>query len=104
MKKCSILFVLAAAIASAASYRVNLLDPTVVNGTELKPGEYRLEVGNDTAVFHRGKTAVEAPVKIANASTKVANTTFRYGTSPDGHMMLQSIQPGGSTTLLIFAN
>jgi|SRR5579884_996522 len=105
MKKCLTLFALAAAgIASAATYNVTLLDPTMINGTELKPGDYKVEVEQDKATFHKGKKAVEAPVKVENASNKYASTTLRYGTSTDGKRTLRSIQVGGSTTNLVFEN
>ena len=58
---------LALAIASAAtSYSVKLFDPATVNGTQLKPGEYRLEVKDNKAVMKLGKQVVEAPVTIEN--------------------------------------
>jgi len=104
MKKCTFLIALAAGIASAATYHVTLLNPTIVNGTELKPGDYRLDVNNDKAVFHVGRKTVEAPVKIETAAKKTSSTTFRYGTTPEGKMSLQEIQFGGSTTTLTFDN
>jgi len=105
MKKCMILMALATAgIASAATYNVHLLNPTIVNGTELKPGDYKLDVDNDKAVFRMGKKSVEAPVKVESAEKKSGSTTFRYGTTADGKMSLQSIQLGGSTTTLVFEN
>ena len=46
---------LALAIASAAtSYSVKLFDPATLNGAQLKPGEYRLEV-NSTDEIVRGQ-------------------------------------------------
>jgi flagellar hook assembly protein FlgD len=105
MKKCLTIFAfVAAGIASAATYHVRLLDPTVVNGAELKPGDYKVEVTENKAVFRMGKKTLEAPVKVENASGKYDKTTLRYGTSPDGKMTLQSIRVGGSSTTLVFAN
>ena len=104
MKKCMFLIALAAGIASAATYHVTLLNHTIVNGTELKPGDYRLDVDNDMAVFHVGRKTVEAPVKVETAAKKTSNTTYRYGTTADGKMSLQAIQFGGSATTIVFAN
>jgi|SRR5581483_8714801 len=105
MKKCLTLFALAAAgIASAATYNVTLLDPTMINGTELKPGDYKVDVDQNKAIFHKGKKAVEAPVKVENANNKFGSTTLRYGTTPDGKKALHSIQVGGSNTSLVFEN
>ena len=102
-KKCLIAFTLAAAgVASAATYHVRLLDPTVVNGTELKAGEYKVDVADNKAVFHAGKKTVEAPVKVETAEGKFASTTLRYGAGAGGRMTLQAIQLGGSRTRLVF--
>jgi len=103
MRKNFMLFALAAAgLASAETYHVKLLDPTVLNGTELKAGEYKVDVADNKAIFHSGKKSVEAPVKVETAGGKFANTTLRYGAGADGKMTLQAIQVGGSKTRLVF--
>ncbi|HZU24576.1 MAG TPA: hypothetical protein VFA04_03590 [Bryobacteraceae bacterium] len=105
MRKNILLCALAAAgLASAETYHVKLLDPTVVNGTELKAGEYKVDVADNKAVFHAGKKTVEAPVKVETAGGKFAATTLRYGAGADGKMTLQAIQLGGSRTRLVFGS
>ncbi len=49
---------------SGASYRITLLQPSVVNGTVLKAGDYRLNLANDKVTLVSGKTTVEATVKV----------------------------------------
>ena len=47
---------LAVAMASAATYRVKLLEPTRVSGTTLKAGEYKVEVGRQQGRVQGRKT------------------------------------------------
>ena len=70
---------LAIAFASAGErYSVTLHQPTMVAGTELKPGDYKVEVNGDKATISSGKKSVEAAVKVENADQKFSSTTVRY--------------------------
>ena len=92
------------AIASAASsYKVTLFQPTLVGGKELKPGVYKVEVKDATAVISQGKESVEAPVKAETADSKFSNTTVRYRNG-DGKYRIEEIRIGGTSTRLVFAN
>jgi hypothetical protein len=54
---------LALALASAAprgSHLVTLYEPSVINGMELKPGEYRLEVNGNKATLKGAKQSGES--------------------------------------------
>jgi len=93
---------IAISAASAATYQVKLLEPTIVNGQELKAGAYKIDVNADKAVFHLGKKTTEAPVKVETASDKFRDTSFRYDRSPDGKLKLLELRIGGSDTKLIF--
>ncbi|MGH9633024.1 MAG: hypothetical protein ACRD7E_32375, partial [Bryobacteraceae bacterium] len=58
------------AIASAASsYKVTLFQPSIIEGTELKPGDYKIEVLENKAVIRNGKVSVEAPVKVETSES-----------------------------------
>jgi hypothetical protein len=90
----------ALAIASAAgtSYSVTFFQPVTVNGTQLKPGDYKVELKNDNmAVIKQGKTATEAPVKVENENQKYSRSSVRL----DGNQ-LQEIRVGGTTMRLVF--
>ncbi|MEP6963146.1 MAG: hypothetical protein ABI995_13785, partial [Acidobacteriota bacterium] len=51
--------VFAGAILSAASqYKIELLRPTMVGSTQLKPGNYTLEVDGGKAMIKNGKNVV----------------------------------------------
>jgi hypothetical protein len=100
MKKLMIAFAtLTLAVASAATrYNVTLFQPSVINGTELKPGEYKVEVAGEKAVFKQGKKTVEANVRIEDNEKKYATNTVRY---TEGSKV-QEIHLGGTHTKLVF--
>ena len=88
----------ALAIASAAtSYRLTLFQPSVINGTELKPGEYKVEIKDNTVLIKQGKTVTEAPVKVQTESDKFPTTSVRYNGT-----QVQEIRVGGTNTRLVF--
>lgn len=90
------------AVASASSYPVKLFSPVTVGTTELKPGDYKLEVNDEKAVLRNGKVQIESPVKVEQANTKFETTVVRYVTSTDGKSRIQEIRIGGTKTKLVF--
>jgi hypothetical protein len=89
---------IAVAVASAASsYSVTFYQPVMVNGTELKPGDYKLELKDKTAVLKQGKTATEAPVKVENDSQKFQRTSVRLN-GPQ----VEEIRLGGTSMRVVF--
>jgi hypothetical protein len=97
------LMTLALVTASAASYRVTLFQPSVLGGTELKPGEYKLDHDDSKVVVSRGKQRVEAQVKVEASEVKFSSTSVRYSNG-DGKNRVQEIRLGGTNTKLVFAN
>ncbi|MBI4909991.1 MAG: hypothetical protein HY820_40605 [Acidobacteria bacterium] len=104
MKKFAFGFaVMALTIASAAeSYRVTLLEPSVINGKVLKPGDYKVTVENNKATI-KGQDSVEANVKVETVDKKFGTTAIRY-LQADGKNNVQEIRVGNSKTKLVFAN
>ena len=103
MKKAlTVLFVLGISAAYAASsYRVTLYKPTTINGTQLKPGDVKLELQGDKVVVKQGKTSVESSVTVQNGSQKFDATTVGYvGDSTNNQV--QEIRIGGTTTKILF--
>jgi hypothetical protein len=100
MKKLMFAFVtVALATAGAATkYNVTLFQPTLVNGTELKPGDYKVEVAGDKAVFKQGKTLFETPVRVQDTGVKNRTNAVRYIQGE----RLQEIRIGGTRTKLVF--
>ncbi len=64
--------------ACAATYNVTLRQPATIQGTQLKPGEYRLELDSNKVRFVRGKLSAEAPVKIETVEKKFTATSIVY--------------------------
>lgn len=88
----------ALAVASAASYNVTFYQPVTINGAQLKAGDYKLELkDNSMAVLKQGKSVTEVPVKVENDSQKFARNAVRM----DGEK-LQEIRLGGTSTRVVF--
>lgn len=90
-------------IASAKTYSINIDQPYVVAGVQLKPGDYRLNLEGSKAVFTRGgkKTAAEAKVTVEN-SPKKFNYTSIASKLAGGQNQIESISLGGTRMKLDF--
>jgi len=100
MRKAVFILLAAAAVASARSYTVNLFQPAMFGTVELQPGEYKVEVNEQTAVIRNGKVHGESQVKVENGDTKYDKTTVRFD-SGGGKMKIQEIRIGGTKTKLV---
>jgi hypothetical protein len=103
-KKITMAFMTAALmVASAAEkHNVTLFQPSFVNGTELKPGEYSVAVDGEKVVISKGKQKVEAAIKVDTADAKFSSTSVRYANA-DGKYKVQEIRIGGTNRKLVFA-
>lgn len=103
MKTLMLCFVLAGLmLASAKTYRISLMDTALLGNTELRAGEYQVEVVDKNAVIRRGKLKVEAPVQVETAESKYNATAVRFRVA-EGKNHIQEIHVGGTKTRLIFA-
>jgi hypothetical protein len=102
-KQTLISFAIAAlSVASAATFPVSLIEPTVVNGKALKAGDYELDVKENSVVIVKGKKPqVEAPAKIENTSQKYDRTQVLYN-QDKGKFSIKQIELGGTSTRLTF--
>lgn len=91
----------ALAVASAATYNVQLFQPSVVSGQELQPGQYKLTLDDSKVVIRKGKQSVEASVKLETSESKFSSTSVRY-TNDNGKLKVQEIRLGGTNTKLVF--
>jgi len=91
-------FVLAVVASAATKYNVTLYEPSVVNGMQLKPGDYKVEIAGYKVIFKQGKTAVEVAAKVEDAAEKYNSNVVRY--SEGGRM--QEMRIGGTRTRLVF--
>lgn len=92
--------ILALAVASAKTYSVTLFQDSVLAGTELKAGDYRIDVTDSKVVLKSGKLMAESPVKVEKNETKYPATTVRYANS-DGKYRIQEIRLGGTNLKLV---
>jgi hypothetical protein len=84
--------------ASTHTYHVTLAQNSIVDGHQLKPGSYKVELNNTTAVLRNGKQVVQVPAREETAQNKFANTEVEY----TGNNM-QKINFGGTHTSIVFA-
>jgi hypothetical protein len=91
------------AVAGARFYTVSLTKPNTFGTTELKPGDYKIEVDGDKAILRQGKVQTESPVKVEEGDTKFSSNVVRYVNSADGKLRIQEIRLGGTRTKLVFA-
>jgi hypothetical protein len=86
------------AIASAASsYNVTFYQPVMINGSELKAGDYKVELKDKMAVIKQGKNVTEAPVTVENEAQKFQRTSVRLN-----GMQVEEIRLGGTSTRIVF--
>ncbi len=90
------------ALAAGKKYDLKLYEPAMVAGTELKAGEYRVEVDGDKAVIKGYKVQKEASVKQETSDQKYDSTTVRL--SAGEKKQIKEIRLGGTKTKLVFAD
>jgi hypothetical protein len=94
----------AMAVASAASsYSVTLFHPSIIGGTELKAGDYKIMVDGEKATIRAGKQIVEAAVKVETGNDRFPKTAVKY-TNGDGKYHILEIRIGGTNDTLVFNN
>ncbi len=93
--------ILALGLASAATYKVQIFQPSVVQGNQLQAGEYKLSVQNDKVTITGQKQSIEVPVKVETSDRKFDMTVVRYSTD-NGKNTILEIHLGGTKTRLVF--
>jgi hypothetical protein len=79
---------------------VTLFKTTILSGTTLQAGEYRLLIGDGKVTFSIDKKSFDVPAKVETAPKKFDNTEVQYdGTNQN---VVRQISLGGTKTLLIF--
>ena len=94
--------VFAAVAIGETAHRITLEKPAVVNGTELKPGEYKVEINGDKVTISNKKTSVDTTARIESAAEKFRSTTVCC-LGDNGKYNLQEIRLGGTNQKLIVA-
>jgi len=88
---------------AASGYHLTINSPTWVNGNELKPGDYRVQVESNKVMITGRDTSVEAPAKIQSAARKHSSTSLTTD-EVNGKRQLEEIDFGGSKTSIVFKN
>ncbi len=88
-----------AASAAAGTYKVSILQDSIVDGKQVKAGDYKIELkDNNTAVLKHGKQTIDIPARAETAPSKFDTTEIQYTNNND----LQEIRVGGTHTRIIF--
>lgn len=95
------LVVTAIAALCADTYRITLFQPSVVKGTELKAGDYRIQVADQKVVLFDGKKQIDLAATIEKSDQKYSATTVRYADKA-GKSAIAEIRLGGTKTRLVF--
>ncbi|HUB34001.1 MAG TPA: hypothetical protein VMA31_13255 [Bryobacteraceae bacterium] len=87
-------------VPGGGSYTITLSQPSVVSGTQLKAGDYRLKVMPDKITIGTGKNVVEVKAKVETGEQKFSATAIRYAEN-GGQPVVTEIRLGGTKTKLI---
>ncbi len=100
LNKLALTFTLGSALAVFAAsntYKVSILDDTTVEGKQVKAGDYKLELANNTATLKHGKDVIEVPAHTEQAQTKYGSTQIQFVDNK-----LHEIHIGGTSTKVVF--
>ena len=86
------------ALAASNTFHVTFDDAAWINGTQVKAGDYKVQVEGNKAIIKSGKTVVEAPAKLETADHKFQST----GVVMDSKQKVQEIQIGGTIERIVF--
>jgi len=86
--------------AARTNFKITLVQPSVVNGTELKAGDCRLTLGDAKITLVQGKQSVVVPAKIEDGAQKFNNTAIRY-TIQGKQQIVSEIHLGGTKTKIV---
>jgi hypothetical protein len=84
---------------TAFSYDVTLTDNFSVNGTQLKAGDYKIEMQGDMAVFTKGEKSVQLRATLGKSDQPYSSTVFVSQRSK-----LLEIDLGGTQDKIVFAS
>jgi hypothetical protein len=88
------------ALASTKSFNVTFYQPATIGGTELKAGEYRVQLMDQKVVIKHGGETTEAAAKVETNGHKYDSTTVRYNTDA-GKNKVEEIRIGGTNMKIV---
>jgi hypothetical protein len=90
-------FALGVANAASSHHKVTLDRPLTIGSTELKAGEYNVEMQGDKAIFKSGKAVIQVPATMGKSEQKYYRTSVVIEGSK-----LQEIDFEGTTESILF--
>lgn len=92
--------------AGVKTYHVSVPEKVAVGSAELKPGDYRMRLENNTAVFinQDAKEAATAQVDVTTEAKKFDRTEVRIAKEPDNSERMTGVDLGGTKLKLAFRN
>jgi len=87
--------------ASAESYHFNLAHPSIVQGTEVKAGDHKMDLSDGQLTIQNGKQKLEVPVSVEKADQTFRSSMVLYR-QDQGMYSIEEIQVGGTKTRLVF--
>jgi hypothetical protein len=96
---------LASSAFAATKGQLQLQSPTMVNGTQLKAGDYKLEwegTGPDVevSILQGKKVVAKVPAKVVELKTKAQDNSAIVSNNTDGTSSLAGVHFAGKTTAL----
>lgn len=88
----------ATAYAASNTYKVEILQDSVIEGKAVKAGDYKVSMLNGNAVLKHGKDTIEVPAREVTATSKPASTELTYRDQTN----LEEISIGGTHTKIVF--
>ncbi len=86
---------------AASNYHLKISTPTWVNGNELQPGDYRVQVQGDKVTIAGENNSIEVPGTVQTGTQKFPATSLRSD-DVNGKQQLEEIDFGGTKTSILF--
>ena|SRR5579872_1312982 len=85
----------------AAGYQMIITSPTWLNGKELTPGDYKLEVQGNSVIIKGHEISIQVPAEVQTSTAKHPYTSFRSN-NINGKQQLEEVDVGGTKTTILF--
>jgi len=86
--------------AYAGSYHLNLVHSSIVQGTELKAGDHKMDLKDGQLTIQNGKQKLDVPIVVEKAGQTFRSNTVVYR-QDRGKYSIEEIQLGGTKTRLV---
>ncbi|HTS46902.1 MAG TPA: hypothetical protein VMH05_03100 [Bryobacteraceae bacterium] len=92
---------LALGLVFAAGHQMIITSPTWLNGKELTPGDYKLQVQGNNVTIKGHEINMQVPAEIQTSAAKHPYTSFRID-NINGKQQLEEVDVGGTKTTIRF--